>query len=501
MARSFLLSCCAIAVFAAACASSPRSITAFDLPSSGTWREVSSPHFVLLTDVDSDTARQVVVRLELYRKLMLIAASEPSDPPHRVHVFYPAAAREVAGFPNRLQQSMTLEPTPWMVFASADFHPRSPELPNLVAIRYAELLTRSTLERAPRWFAAGWSVYLQAASIDEDRGQAVIGYPLRALESLDRFQTWRKQAVPLATLWASEERAPDGWHYAHGYEWAYFLRFRHPDRLADFLDRLGRGEEPRNAWSRTFFDLTEKQLEDQTIGFLGPMQRYKYQTLPIPTLTVRTTERAVTDAERVAMRARLELLLGGDRPLAESRDRAARRLRGALVHAPGNAELLLELARTDHTRVSAGEARTLATAQPRSHAAQLTLALALLDDAAASAERLAALESAAKLRPEDAFTGMLLAREYLLAKRGAEALRVATDAARRAPWSVAVAQVHASAAAAAGWCPEAVVLARRARELVEVENAHLFPGVQGRLEALGKDCASAPSLALAELGL
>lgn len=474
-------------------------------PKDAPWRELTSPHFVVWTDLQGEDAIRTVERLELHRKLILFAASESTDPPGKLHVILPARADYLdTRFPQGTDLAFDSGPRPSTIFSADLFNVDAPELPNHVAIRYAALLTHGTLARAPRWFAAGWAIYLQGIVVQDDYGRALIGYPLAALEPYkarfagDYTLPFEKGPVPVRALWESEVRPPGGWFFVRAYEWIYFLRSRHPARLAQYLDRLTRGEDPQAAWMRTFSDLGDDALLEQLRAFLSTNERYAYQQVPIPKVAVPIAARPLDDVEQVLLAARLEWQLS-TKPTLERRAPAIARLQQAIAATPGDARLWRMLAELDRTALTPGTARTLLAENPRDAEAALALALALLAEPDANPERRQALESAVRLTPSDPVAMMLLAREYTLANQPQEALVRATTAARLAPWSAEVAAIHAYAAAFAGRCSDAVVLYRRQRELAETYEQ--FNAAQEHLAQAQKGCAAVQPPSLAELGM
>lgn len=474
-------------------------------PKDAPWRELTSPHFVVWTDLQGEDAIRTVERLELHRTLILFAASESTDPPGKVHVILPARADYLeTHFPERAPIAFVPGPRPAMVFSADQFNVDARELPNYVAMEYAKLLTHSTLARAPRWFAAGWAFYLQGIVVQDDRGRALIGYPLRALEPYaarfagDYTLPFEKGPVPVRALWESEVRPPGRWYSVRAYEWVYFLRSRHPERLAQYLDRLTRGEDPQAGWARTFSDLGDDALLEQLRDFLSTKERYAYQEVPIPRVAVQITARPLDEVERLLLAARLDWQLS-EKPAPERDAPVIVRLESAIARFPGDARPWRMLVEVDRSAVKPEAARELIAAGPAQADAHLTLALALLDEEGPSPERRQALESAVRLAPTDPVAMMLLAREYVLANQPQDALVRAITAARLAPWSSEVAAMHAYAAAFAGRCSEALILYRRQRELAETQVQ--FTAAQEHLAQAQDGCSGVKPPSLEELGL
>lgn len=468
------------------------------------WRELQSEHFVVRTDLSAERARSTVERLELYRKILLVTASEDLDPAQKIEVFLPESAGNLkelieGGDPHGYEPfSLNFDPDPLLVLSGDAFGPGSKELPNLVAMRLARLLTRSTLERAPRWFEVGWAIYQQSATIDDGLSQVEIGYPLGFLKNLQvRGIGFHKTAMDLQKVWASEGEVPSALHFGEFYEWAYFLRMRHPDRLAQLVDRFARGEEPRLAWDRTFAGVGEEELETQARAFVAPGVGYGVQTVPIPVVkSAPIAERQISDAEVHLLRARAARVM-------PTRKRGRLPQSGELAQTSGLEDhVAFELVLLDRTAIAPADAAQLAERYPQSARAQLAFAIAAWSDSTLSDRRLKAVERTVAADPVNAWAQLLLARELDLRGDHVKAITAATTAARLAPWSASTASMLAYTLARANRCPDAVAKQRRARELLDEQLApDRIAKVNARLAQFEAECSNIDALSPVELGL
>jgi hypothetical protein len=130
------------------------------------WREITSTHFRLKTNVDSNTAREVVLNLERWRKALLVGAWDGAlDPPGRLDAILLHSREQLREFGDRDAPAFFTRDTegPLVVLTGQQhLFDASPHLEQLNH-ELAHYLSYYSLLRQPRWFAEGLATYLQTA--------------------------------------------------------------------------------------------------------------------------------------------------------------------------------------------------------------------------------------------------------------------------------------------------------------------------------------------------
>ncbi len=310
------------------------------------------------------------------------------------------------------------------------------ELTHLVAAR--------NLGPQPRWVAEGLARYFETLTVDPRRklvrsGQlnddALADVRAGLLLKLETLWRWRGQLAP-----EMEQAA-----YASSWVWVHFLFNHHRAPWLKFLRALGH-DEPRKAFAAAFEGIDGAALEAGLRRYVE-LGSYRESTTPLPAVDTTLERRGLPDSAVHALFARLA-------PAPASRQQEIEK---ALQLDAGEAAALEEQV---HAEVVAATKLALAqklTALPGATATSFRLLAEALD---ARVERVAALERAVELEPDDAEAHRMLAR----ALAGHEIERALVHAARAvelAPQLQRVWFLKSEVLAQAGQCAEAAAAMRR----------------------------------------
>jgi tetratricopeptide (TPR) repeat protein len=425
------------------------------------WRAVYSTHFVVVTDLDSEDARDLARELDRVRTG--VASSlfrNRHDPPVRPTVI---AFRSTADFESFAPREAAA------YYASGASDPKivmpgslGTEQRRVLAHEIAHHVSSYVLLRDPRWFSEGLATWAETIGVTAGGGRMVT----EALPPGRRPMT-RPQRIPAARLLAWDGSVPVaalGAYYDAAWLLVHFLMSQEPDRLGAFEARLAGAEDPDEAFRAAFpewdprvpgaLDLLDGQLDAWARN--GRFQGRPVQVDPPPEVS----ELPVATAEVHAVRL---LLWGGGRRAegADAGDEEARRreLAEALVEDPAHPVLLRLQARMDGVD-PLPLARLSVKGRPGDARAWSFLAESL--PPGDLAEREAALRRAAELGPENPLALSALARLLVEEGRSGEALPPARKAVQLSPFSPEVLDTYGTVSADLGNCPQAVLAARRA---------------------------------------
>ncbi|MGC4116565.1 MAG: DUF1570 domain-containing protein [Myxococcales bacterium] len=292
------------------------------------WREITTAHFQVLTDLDSDDAREAAVRFERVRHLVL--DSIPLDPPGRLPV---VVSNADFGFGKRYQRRAVFT-TGGGALLLVPFHgfgvnariDRSESF----AHEYTHYVVHALVTCPPKWLDEGMAQYFGALRFDEDGRSATLGHmdvdALRSLKSehgLQSFQTLWRWGVEDPTGMAEYRRYSSSWF------WVSYLKRKEGPRLAEFLGKLGSGTSGPVAWDEVFPESETREIESQVAADYKRWSiEWSLQTVPIPAeVGAGLVERELPPAEFHALLARLEEtgLSGRSREeIAANREREAR---------------------------------------------------------------------------------------------------------------------------------------------------------------------------------
>ncbi len=224
--------------------------------SSGTWRRIDTPHFVLNTDLGSSDARHAGAALETTRDA-LVSAAWPNYrfKDVKTHVYVLANGLDFEQHFGRLTAGVFLHSSPPMFFLYGSPSRwelrRSAHRPDDSVLRHemAHELSYEVWPVQPRWFAEGLANFLEPVFYAEDEQNVVLGgINFGALSDYRRVRTtnltdalaWKEGLAGLA------QREAMG---LYGISWLFmhWLYHKHPEMLGRYLDELRRGTAPEKA--------------------------------------------------------------------------------------------------------------------------------------------------------------------------------------------------------------------------------------------------------------
>jgi tetratricopeptide (TPR) repeat protein len=450
---------CQVAALVAALAGCATSRPSFRCEASGgpPWRAVYSEHFVVVTDLDSEDARELSGELDRVRTGVASSLFQNRhDPPVRPTV---VAFRSTADFESFAPGGAAA------YYASGASDPKivmpgklGTEQRRVLAHELAHHVASYVLLRNPRWLSEGLATWAETIGVTASGGRMVT----EALPPGRRPLT-RPQRIPATRLLAWDGDVPPGSlgaYYDAAWLLVHFLMSQEPDRLGAFEAQLAGAADPDEAFRTTFpewdprvpgaLDLLDGQLDAWARN--GRFQGRPVTVDPSPVFA----EQPVAPAEVHAVRL---LLWSGGRTAEGDEEARRRELAEALAEDPAHPVLLRLLARQDEI-----DPLPLARVSVKGHPGDSRAWSFLADSlpAADRAEREAALRRAVDLAPENPLALSALARLLLEAGRSGEALPPARKAVQLSPFSPEVLDTYGAVSADLGNCGQAVLAARRA---------------------------------------
>lgn len=470
-ARSLHLSAAAAIVLSACVAFGPNGFVC--LAKGGpVWRELTSEHFALKTNLDGPAAVDVVEQLEELRARLVSAMP--------AHLPRATERLPVVAFAHREQLREYL--AAGSAFAGAFVRDEvgrqhillegdlGPEQRRAVAHEVAHYLAYHVIQRQPLWFAEGSASYLEAAAMGGLPGQGL-------LAALSRGP------LPVSKLfdWTHRESEPDALlpgRYATSWLLVNYLAERRADAFSEYQSLLAQGAEPASAWETSFPEWSrrrqdgpaslDRRLREYLAGHVSNLVVPKGPFKPPP-----VSERVLSSAEVHSMRLTL--------PREWTPKELRREIEEALAEDASHVRASELLAQREPAR-ALELARRAVAAHPDDSRAWRFLGKALVGKEQKS-ERDSAFRRGLSLAPGDLEATLDLAAE-LLDQNPEEALALASGAVERAPWSFRGLLVLAHAQSAAGQCESIVTTAFRAIDLVSEERPEgreLFEGVAREL--------------------
>jgi hypothetical protein len=226
--------------------------------SSGAWRKVESPHFVLRTDLDSEHAREAAASLESTRDALVSAAWPHHDFKDDVQtdVYVLANGLDFERYFGKRTAGLFLHSSPPTVFlyGTADRWElrRSSHGPVTSVLRHEMVHQLATFVygRQPKWFAEGLAQFLEVVYYSDDGRSIVLGGV--NLSAYQAYKAFRRVTLRDALGWdkglASLSDTDAGGLYGTSWFFIHWLYNTHPDVLGRFQDQLGQGVEPRRAF-------------------------------------------------------------------------------------------------------------------------------------------------------------------------------------------------------------------------------------------------------------
>ncbi len=470
---------------------------AFLCPARGgpAWRDVGSAHFVLRTDLEIDDATRLLSRLERLRTAVVSALFD-EVPASRTGV-------EVVAFRSEATYRAFAPPgVDAYYLRSAGGPPRivvAGRLDSRQRAMLAHELTHhylsSVFPRQPRWFSEGLATLMEPVGDQGDGPLLTVGMAPQGRLARLRIPGNR---VPVRELLAWEG-GPTPAHpaldsYASSWLLVHFLAYRTPDGFSELQRRLLRGESPEEAWRGAFpaWDPARPRalegLDAALTNYINAEAQTRFRQVP-EGWTRAPLVRLIPPAEVHALRLAL-WNQGPNKGTAALRQEVDE----TLSEDPDHPLALQHLAALT-TAPPLPLARRSVASHPDDPRAWSFLASALQGEAAAD-ERLAAYRTAAELAEGNAAALHNLAVELLAQGRSGEALPVAREAVRRAPWSPPLLDGYAAVLIDLGMCAQGIDAQQRALEVLpEQSNEAARQSLKERLGKYRAQCRLPPPIA------
>lgn len=455
--------------------------TPFRCPTKGgaPWREITTPGFVVQTDLPSDEARELAEELEhLNQTLVTALLRRPPTFASRLEVVVFRNAREYADFAptsDTIAFYLSTQAGDEVVVMAGAL-----DLASRVTIVHE--LTHRVLARVflrqPRWFGEGMAVFMESLGKASWRSRPRIGgIPPR----IERGEAYLRAPVQ-QTLLTERPTARD---YPTAWALVHLLHNRYPAEFGVLQQRFARGDDPRVAWREVFpqwdpSDPEHMQSLDRELARHLDGGRYAYRLIELPEAPVALSERPLSPADAHGVRLRLLTLMKGPR------ERHEVELDEALAEDPSNVRVLEVAAR--HRPARAVElARRASAAHPDDPRAWDFLAGAL--EVGDAKEREDALRRVIALDPGRAGALGELAASHLDRGEFAEALPLAEKAVAYAPWSSPAHVVLGSTLVGLGRCDEGLRALRRGVDVVPESAPDYLTRVHAMREQAEAQCA------------
>ena len=270
------------------------------------WRELSSDHFRLRTDLQRDDARATLRELEDLRAALLRCFRAPVDlPTGRVPVI--AVERGWSDFARYRSEGFFTRTLfqPLIVLRAGDSVSRQETIKH----ELVHYLSQRVIPVQPLWFAEGLASYFMTIEYDPDVHRITVGRPPESL-----LQVVRRGGLSDAEeMMAATSVPPDdrGFFYATAWFMVHYLMNHQANALAAYSRALSRLP-ARAAWAGSFRGLTADAL-DTAMNVYRDGGEYALLLYPFDPPTTRITEeRMLTDADVHATRALLFALASRD---------------------------------------------------------------------------------------------------------------------------------------------------------------------------------------------
>jgi len=446
-----------------ASASTAAPVPAKHAPSAGTsahsWRELTSDHFVLKTDLSSKAARKLMAQMEFSRAgLVQVLLDGRDERRARLEVVAFATQREYKPFASKHGAEAFLE------HRSKELIVLGPLKEYLqaahVSHELAHYLLYMRIPLQPSWFREGMAEFSSSPLRASSRSY-VAGLP-----SPWNLRIVNNSRVPVRDLlaWRGDESYRVE-HYPWSYLLVHYLINRHRDALREFETRLANFEDPTDSWNAAFpaWSLTapgRTEVLDEELDAYKPSPDQRPQIFRV-SASANVSERPLSEAEAITTRLRLERRWAPGE-LESELDRAlaldptnVQALTIKAERAPANAPKLAQRAVDAHPDDPG--AWVLRARWPESIGRR---------EAAKLSETY--FRKALELAPNDPNIALDLASQLLDIGNPQEALPLVLQAQRAEPWKPTTFFVGALARAAVGRCDEADKDATRYARLMAV---------------------------------
>ena len=285
------------------------------------WRELTSDHFVLRTDLSPREALETVRTLEDTRAAMLAGMwAGAAGPPGKSTAIALASLDETWGFTGTNFAGVHLRrpPFPATLLISPDPKQQDPAKHEL-----AHELALYFLPVQPSWFAEGLATFLATIQYDRDKGLAVLGEA--AVERYRRFTASGPVSLDQLMGPLPDDPLTVSRYYATTWLLTHYLYNNRGPGWQHLQDRLARLQPGTDAFRAEFPDLDAEGLQ-RTLMDYAKRGQYVVRTLPVAPWS--GTPRIPDDDRRRSSRsARVSLLVdapgqpGDDRRRHPERDR------------------------------------------------------------------------------------------------------------------------------------------------------------------------------------
>jgi len=459
------------------------------------WREVTTEHFVVATDLRASAATELAEELEtMHHAVQYALFTKPPPMPGRLRViafddddeFERFAPKNAAAY-----YSPSPQEGPIMVMRSHF----AEETRYVVAHELAHHVLARVLARQPAWFAEGMACYLESVGANgPDATPTVGGMSKRWHRAVYPYMGGVSKVLRARGLISSDQEASEK---EYGTAWAlvHFLINTRSKEFFDLMGRFQRAQEPDAAWLEVFPQWNPgdakamADLDDQLGKYLAHGS-FGYRTIQLDK-DHPVAQRAMSASQvhdlRLSIPRREDSMAAMEKSLAAE---AAE----ALSEDPANVGALRVQAAHDKARASA-LAEMAVKGHPEDYRAWLFRGGTTEVPAAREADYRKALE----LAPESETALNELAWLLVSTEREGEALPLAKKAAFLAPWSAPTLDTLAAALQGLGRCQDALAIQRRAVDvLTEQASAETRKRYTDRVDALAAKCgAPAPAPAAA----
>ncbi len=242
-----------------------------------TWHRADTRNFVVYSDGSARTLEQFARRAEMFDALFRLYFGLASEPPaNRLTIYMLEDAdtvTELAG--DRGNLAGFYQPTSEGSFAVAMRQGRRDETAlSGQAVLFHEyvhhLMARYFTFGYPAWYREGFAEYFATATF-RDNGNWTLGAPANYRAIGLRHVDIPLEAVLFGDLETMNSAQRDAYY---GRSWLMVHMFANDEarkvQLTDYLDRVGRGDDPQQAFAATFGDVDElsRQLDDYMDGRL-----------------------------------------------------------------------------------------------------------------------------------------------------------------------------------------------------------------------------------------
>jgi len=470
------------------CASSP-----------AVWREVSTPHFVLRTDLDAETARRAAAALELNRDMLVSAAWPNAEIPewtrHEVYVLADSTeyhlrfgstvdSASISGAP----QQFFLHGAPehweprWMTKAA----PNS-QLRYHLGLRLAWLMYPA----APPWFQNGVAAFLEPVHMADD-GQSVVLGAVNA-EALRNYGANRSKTLAELLAWDWEDpQDREDWRLS-GLSWLFvhWLSNTQAQAFTRYRAALVEGQDAKEAFATAFPDF-DVQAAERALHEYSQHPSHTEVSVPLRPTKATFQEGLVAPADLHVLRARLDNAswVFGPRTITEAqlKEQGREQIAKALALDPTNvAALVIDDWSPLPERLS--RARAATAAHPDDARVWELLGDLLNKSKPGTPEGENAYRKLVELAPNNPDALTALAWALLDKGKVNAALPLAMRAMKRAPRLPNVLETYAAVMFGLGNCTTATSAQQRAVDRLTPAKRTEFPGFQKRLTEYQAACA------------